>query len=149
MWADSLHYCYDLEVLILMSTDIRLPMWYLVDLNIFNKTGTLYFGRYCDARGDQCDACGKLINAVDLKSPRCKLCSQAPAIKTSKHLFIEMPGLQASLEAWMDSCSEKWTSNARVIAKSWVKGGLQPRCITRDLKWGTPVPLQGYESKVQ
>lgn len=103
---------------------------------------------YCDARGDQCDACGKLINAVDLKSPRCKLCSQAPSIKTSKHLFIEMPGLQASLEAWMDSCSEKWTSNARVIAKSWVKGGLQPRCITRDLKWGTPVPLKGYESKV-
>ena len=48
----------------------------------------------------------------------------------------------------MDKSSEKWSNNARVIAKSWLKGGLQPRCITRDLKWGTPVPLAGYESKV-
>lgn len=48
----------------------------------------------------------------------------------------------------MEESSEKWTNNARVIGKSWLKGGLQSRCITRDLKWGTPVPLQGYESKV-
>ena len=49
---------------------------------------------------------------------------------------------------WLEESSEKWTNNARVIAKAWLKGGLQPRCITRDLKWGTPVPLEGYEKKV-
>ena len=57
------------------------------------------------------------------------------------------------LESWYDEASKKWSNNARVIAKSWIKAtgedkALQPRCITRDLKWGTPVPLPGYESKV-
>lgn len=52
------------------------------------------------------------------------------------------------MNSWLDKSSEKWSSNARVIAKSWLKGGLQPRCITRDLVWGTPVPLEGYKDKV-
>jgi len=103
---------------------------------------------YEDARGDQCDACGKLINAVDLKQPRCKVCAKCPTVKTSKHIFLDLPQVEAELKEWLDRSSEKWTNNARVIAKSWLKGGLQPRCITRDLKWGTPVPLPGYENKV-
>ena len=49
----------------------------------------------------------------------------------------------------MDSVTAGWTHNARVIANSWVKEGLKPRCITRDLKWGTPVPLEGYTDKVK
>lgn len=48
----------------------------------------------------------------------------------------------------MDTVTSGWTHNARVIANSWVKEGLKPRCITRDLKWGTPVPLEGYTDKV-
>ena len=103
---------------------------------------------YEDARGDQCDKCGKLINAVDLVKPRCKLCSKTPEVRTSKHLFIDLPKLEDGLNKWLEKSSEQWTNNARVIAKSWVKGGLQQRCITRDLKWGTPVPLDGYQSKV-
>jgi len=103
---------------------------------------------YEDARGDQCDKCGKLINAVDLIKPRCKTCSSQPTIKTSKHLFMELPKLEKRLTEWMESSSKSWTSNARGIADSWVKGGLQPRCITRDLKWGTRVPLKGFENKV-
>ena len=46
---------------------------------------------YEDARGDQCDKCGKLINAVDLVKPRCKICSAAPEIKSSLHIFIDLP----------------------------------------------------------
>lgn len=46
---------------------------------------------YNDARGDQCDKCGKLINAVDLKTPRCKVCSNPPIIKSSQHLFLDLP----------------------------------------------------------
>lgn len=48
----------------------------------------------------------------------------------------------------MDSVSPQWTYNARVITKAWLKEGLKPRCITRDLKWGVPVPLKGFENKV-
>ena len=128
--------------------------------------GICPFCNFEDARGDQCDNCGKLINANELKSPRCKLCSRTPQIKTSKHIFIDLPKIESRLMTWLDKSSQglciiyfasffltdyfwaEWTNNARVIAKSWLKGGLQPRCITRDLKWGTPVPLKGYEKKV-
>ncbi|TRY62688.1 hypothetical protein TCAL_12964 [Tigriopus californicus] len=101
-----------------------------------------------DARGDQCDACGKLINAPDLIKPRCKICSTAPKIKQSRHIFLDLPKIEPELDKWLTEASKSWTNNARVIARSWLKGGLQPRCITRDLKWGTPVPMKGYEDKV-
>ena len=103
---------------------------------------------YEDARGDQCDACGKLINASELVKPRCKLCARCPEVRTSNHLFLDLPKLEEKLNTWLEESSEKWSSNARIIAKSWLKGGLQPRCITRDLKWGTPVPLEGFTDKV-
>jgi len=101
-----------------------------------------------DARGDQCDGCGKLINAVELRNPRCKICSATPKTKTSKHIFIDLPKIETRLTEWLDEASKLWTSNARVIAKTWMKNGLQPRCITRDLKWGTKVPKEGFEDKV-
>merc|ERR1712013_708614 len=104
--------------------------------------------QYEDARGDQCDKCGKLINASELINPRCKLCGRCPEIRTSGHIFLDLPKVEEALNSWLDKSSEKWSSNARVIAKSWLKGGLQPRCITRDLKWGTPVPLEGFQDKV-
>jgi len=104
--------------------------------------------QYEDARGDQCDKCGKLINASELVNPRCKLCGKCPEIRTSNHLFLDLPKIEERLNNWLEKSSEKWSSNARVIAKSWLKGGLQPRCITRDLKWGTPVPLEGFQDKV-
>jgi len=103
---------------------------------------------YEDARGDQCDACGKLINASELIRPRCKLCARCPEVRTSNHLFLDLPKLEGRLTNWLEESSQKWSNNARVIAKSWLKGGLQPRCITRDLKWGTPVPLEGFQDKV-
>ena len=52
---------------------------------------------YEDARGDQCDRCGKLINAVELKQPRCKLCSQTPVLRSSQHLFLDLPQVLVSI----------------------------------------------------
>lgn len=46
---------------------------------------------YEDARGDQCDGCGKLVNATELKNPRCKVCSQKPVIRNSKQFFLDLP----------------------------------------------------------
>ena len=110
--------------------------------------GTCPYCGYPDARGDQCDKCGKLINATELINPRCKKTGLTPEVRTSRHIFINLPKLEDNLNKWLEKSSEGWTNNARVIAKSWTKAGLQQRCITRDLKWGTPVPLKGYESKV-
>ncbi|NP_001079984.1 methionine--tRNA ligase, cytoplasmic [Xenopus laevis] len=112
--------------------------------------GICPFCNYEEARGDQCDKCGKLINAVELKKPQCKICKQSPVIKSSKHLFLDLPKLEKRLEQWLEQSfsTGDWTSNARFITRSWIRDGLKPRCITRDLKWGTPVPLDGFRDKV-
>ncbi|TRZ00483.1 hypothetical protein DNTS_020802, partial [Danionella cerebrum] len=104
--------------------------------------------RYPEARGDQCDKCGRLINAVELRDPQCKVCKETPVIRSSKHLFLDLPKLESDLEQWLDGSSGSWTSNARNITLSWLRDGLKPRCITRDLQWGTPVPHPDYKEKV-
>ncbi|XP_030230287.1 methionine--tRNA ligase, cytoplasmic isoform X1 [Gadus morhua] len=105
---------------------------------------------YPEARGDQCDKCGKLINAVELKNPLCKVCSKTPIIQSSKHLFLDLPKLESQLEQWLDksTAAGDWTPNAKQITRSWLRDGLKPRCITRDLKWGTPVPHPDFKDKV-
>ncbi|XP_017264025.1 methionine--tRNA ligase, cytoplasmic isoform X2 [Kryptolebias marmoratus] len=105
---------------------------------------------YPEARGDQCDKCGRLINAVELREPQCKVCRQTPVIRSSKHLFLDLPKLESQLEQWLDksTSSGDWTLNAKQITRSWIRDGLKPRCITRDLQWGTPVPHPDFREKV-
>ncbi|XP_063700982.1 methionine--tRNA ligase, cytoplasmic [Culicoides brevitarsis] len=103
---------------------------------------------YEDARGDQCDGCGKLVNAIELVRPRCKVCNNTPVVRQSKQFFIDLPKIEPKLKSWVDSVEQGWTNNARVITRTWLKEGLRSRCITRDLKWGIPVPVPGFESKV-
>ncbi|XP_006757393.1 PREDICTED: methionine--tRNA ligase, cytoplasmic isoform X2 [Myotis davidii] len=112
--------------------------------------GVCPFCGYEEARGDQCDKCGKLINAVELKKPQCKVCRSCPVVRSSRHLFLDLPKLEDRLEEWLGKTvpGSDWTPNARFIIRSWLRDGLKPRCITRDLKWGTPVPLKGFEDKV-
>lgn len=110
--------------------------------------GTCPKCKFDDARGDQCDGCGGLMNSVELIKPRCKLCKKTPVIRNSDQFFLNLPKIEPQLSAWFESVSVGWTHNARVITKSWLKDGLRPRCITRDLKWGIPVPLDGFRNKV-
>ena len=112
--------------------------------------GTCPLCDYEDARGDQCDKCGKLLNATELKNPHCKLDGATPIIKDSQHLFLNLTEQQEKLQEWYMHASHKgcWSLNSQTITESWLKEGLKPRCITRDLKWGTPVPRKGFENKV-
>ncbi|KAL0640524.1 methionine--tRNA ligase mes1 [Maublancomyces gigas] len=105
---------------------------------------------YEDARGDQCDTCGQLLDPLELINPRCKLDNTSPIPRDSKHIFLELDKLQPEIERWSKKSSEdgQWSKNGRIITESWLKQGLTKRCITRDLRWGTPVPLPGYEKKV-
>uniref|UniRef100_A0A8D1VTE9 methionine--tRNA ligase n=1 Tax=Sus scrofa TaxID=9823 RepID=A0A8D1VTE9_PIG len=82
--------------------------------------------------------------------PQCKVCRSCPVVKSSRHLFLDLPKLEKRLEEWLEKTlpGSDWTPNARFIIRSWLRDGLKPRCITRDLKWGTPVPLEGFEDKV-
>ena len=65
--------------------------------------GTCPLCGYEDARGDQCDKCGKLVNAVELRQPRCKLCSAAPHVRTSKHMFLDLPKVRPPPPALLSS----------------------------------------------
>lgn len=112
--------------------------------------GTCPYCEYEDARGDQCDRCGKLLDPEKLIKPRCKLCGTPPKRKPTAHLFLDLAALQPRLESWFEAASKtgNWTRNAIQTTRAWLDQGLQARPITRDLKWGIPVPKPGYEDKV-
>jgi methionyl-tRNA synthetase len=107
---------------------------------------------YEDARGDQCDKCGHLMDPLDLRNPKCKMDKATPIERDSKHFFLRLQYLQGEVEKWITSSSASgdWSKNARVISDNWIKEGLKDRCITRDLKWGVPVSKEyaGFENKV-
>jgi methionyl-tRNA synthetase len=105
---------------------------------------------YNGARGDQCDKCGKLLHPGELINPLSKVTKTPPIKRKTKHLFIDLPGIEAELAEWVGRASAKgeWSENTTKIARSWLREGLKKRAITRDLKWGVPVPLPGYENKV-
>ena len=102
------------------------------------------------ARGDQCDYCGQLLDPLDLIRPRCKIDGATPTTKQTKHIFLELDKLQPEIENFFKASSANgaWSMNGKDITSAWLKDGLKPRSITRDLRWGTEVPLPGYETKV-
>ncbi|MBR4629103.1 MAG: methionine--tRNA ligase [Treponema sp.] len=103
-----------------------------------------------DARGDQCDSCGTLLDPVQLVNPRCHTCGSTPEVRETKHLYIDLPSIAPKLEDWMSKMSVegKWAANAIQMTKAWIRDGLNERAITRDLKWGIPIPKEGYDEKV-
>lgn len=105
---------------------------------------------YDDARGDQCDKCGSLLDPFELIKPRCKLDNASPVPKKSTHIYLKLNDLEEQEKKWVEEASEKgsWSKNSKTITGSWLKQGLEPRCITRDLVWGTPVPLDKFKDKV-
>ena len=101
------------------------------------------------ARGDQCDACLRIINATELKNPRSNITGNTKLEKRkTKHLFLNLEALQGELSEWIETKHKIWSDNAIAIARKWIKEGLISRCITRDLKWGVKVPMKGFEDKV-
>ncbi|PSS19310.1 Methionine--tRNA ligase [Actinidia chinensis var. chinensis] len=105
---------------------------------------------YDSARGDQCEKCGKLLNPTELQDSRCKVCQNSPRIRDTNHLFLELPLLKDKLEEYINhmSVAGSWSQNAIQATNAWLKEGLKPRCITRDLKWGVPVPHDKFKDKV-
>lgn len=105
---------------------------------------------YCSspgARGDQCDVCGRWLEPVSLINPTCKLCGATPELKETKHWFFKLDLLQDRLMEWLKK-KTNWKENVREFALGWLREGLKPRPITRDLSWGVPVPLKEAEGKV-
>ncbi len=103
---------------------------------------------YESARGDQCDNCNTLLDPQDLINPRSKLDGSAPVVRETEHFFLDLPKLaEAGLADWLDEGKEHWRPNVINFARQYVGEGLRGRPITRDLSWGIPVPVPGWEDK--
>jgi len=104
---------------------------------------------YCHspgARGDQCDACGQPINAAELIEPLCRICGASPEIKDTEHFFLKLSAFQDRLSDWAER-QNHWRPNVYSLTRRYLKEGLRDRAITRDLEWGVPVPVDGFEHK--
>ena len=105
---------------------------------------------YEDARGDQCDGCGSMLTPTELVNPRSAADGSTPTLKKTTHQYIDIPALEDKLRDWQEEALVKgfWPNNATSTTRSWMNMDLEPRAITRDLKWGVPVPKEGFENKV-
>ena len=108
--------------------------------------GTCPYCGYEDARGDQCDNCGRLLTPKMLINPKCVLCGRTPTFKKTKHWFFDLSVFSKEIEEWIRN-SNSMPENVKSVALSWVKEGLKPRSITRDNAWGIPAPFEGAEGK--
>jgi methionyl-tRNA synthetase len=98
------------------------------------------------ARGDQCDACGTLLDPADLLQPRSALSGDTGVeLRATRHSFLRQSLLVDRLDAWVGTRTG-WPAFVTALARSWLTSDLRDRCITRDLSWGVPVP--GAANKV-
>jgi methionyl-tRNA synthetase len=108
--------------------------------------GTCPFCKTPGARGDQCDACSKPLNATELIKPYCRICKTEPIVKESEHFFLKLSAFQEKLQKWADKQTQ-WKPNVLGFTQRYLKEGLPDRAITRDIEWGVLVPVKGYENK--
>lgn len=99
------------------------------------------------ARGDQCDACGAVLEPENLQEPVCAVCGESISFKNSRHLYIAISALEDRLQELVDGHPE-WRKNAAAFTNRYISEGLRDRALTRDLEWGIPVPKEGYEKKM-
>jgi methionyl-tRNA synthetase len=105
--------------------------------------GTCPICGYPHARGDQCDNCGNQLDPTDLIDPRSRIDGTTPVFRTTKHLFLDLPAFKEQLTAWIES-QQNWRQNVRRFSLNFVRE-LKARAMTRDLDWGVPIPVPGYE----
>ena len=123
-------YLAEQKVAISPSTGRTLPDRYI--------EGTCPFCGAKDARGDQCDECGKELDPTDLLDPKSKIDGSTPVFTSKEHYFLDLPALAPFLEEWLKT-RQGWRGPVMAFAKALLKDP-RPRAITRDIDWGVPVP---------
>ncbi|MBT0160021.1 methionine--tRNA ligase [Candidatus Bathyarchaeota archaeon A05DMB-2] len=104
---------------------------------------------YCGyerARGDQCDRCGRLLETTFLIEPHCVICGNTPTVKTTRHWYIDLSRFADQLTKYIKD-NQQLPANAKNFSLNWIKEGLKPRAVTRDVEWGIPAPFPGAEGK--
>ena len=108
--------------------------------------GTCPICGYTEARGDQCDNCGNQLDATDLIDPRSKISGEVPEFVETQHFFLDLPALATALKAWLDEreASGTWRPNVIKFSQNILED-IRPRAMTRDIDWGIPVPVEGWQ----
>jgi len=104
---------------------------------------------YCGgerARGDQCDLCGRLLEPNFLLEPYCVICGNKPTVKTTRHWYIDLSRFADPLIQYI-TANKQLPANAKNFSVNWIKEGLKPRAVTRDVDWGIPAPFPEAEGK--
>ncbi|HWK98881.1 MAG TPA: methionine--tRNA ligase, partial [Parapedobacter sp.] len=100
------------------------------------------------AYGDQCEKCGTSLNPTDLINPVSTLSGKPPVLRETRHWYLPLDKYQPWLEKWLlEGKKDVLKPNVYGQCRSWLKSGLQPRSMTRDLDWGVDVPLEGAAGK--
>jgi len=108
--------------------------------------GTCPICGFPEARGDQCDNCGNQLDPTDLIEPRSRIDGQAPVFKETEHFFLDLPAFGTRLQEWLATKETYWRPNVINFTRNLLPE-LKPRPITRDLDWGVPIPLPGWEER--
>jgi methionyl-tRNA synthetase len=108
--------------------------------------GTCPKCHYSGANADQCEQCSELLDPSQLINPKSAVTGSEVELREVE-LFLDLKKLSAKLKKWIES-QKQWRTQVSSLALGWIKEGLKPRCITRDLKHGVPVPFKGFEDKV-
>ncbi|OGN95160.1 MAG: methionine--tRNA ligase [Chloroflexi bacterium RBG_13_50_10] len=108
--------------------------------------GTCPYCQFPQARGDQCDECGRTMNPSDLLDLRCRICGKEPRFEVSEHFFLRLSAFEDKLKSWIRD-KTYWRQNVLNFTLGFLEGGLKDRAITRDIEWGVTVPQPGFENK--
>jgi len=108
--------------------------------------GTCPYCHFKEARGDQCDKCGKPLGYAELIDPHCRLCGTSPQTRDSEHFFLRLSSFRDELLNWVKQ-QNHWRQNVLNFTLRYLEEGLKDRAITRDIDWGVAIPQPGFESK--
>lgn len=97
--------------------------------------------------GEQCDVCGASLDSNDVLNKHCKRCGSKTVMKENKHLYFKLTAFEKELQELINNSMNKWRKNALGEAQKYIDMGLKDRAATRQLSWGVPVPVKGYEDK--
>ncbi len=99
------------------------------------------------SRGDQCEACGTTHEAGDLVGAKCTNCGTEPELRETEHFFLRLSEFERPLLEYVSN-KDYWRPSVQLFTQNWLQAGLIDRAVTRDMSWGVPVPVPGYEDKV-
>ena len=95
------------------------------------------------ARGDQCDECGNQLDPVDLINPVSKINGETPEFIETEHFLLDLPYVKDALEKWLKT-REDWRPNVLKFSLNLLED-MRPRTMTRDIDWGIPIPVEGWQ----